>query len=212
MDRLRRLVEVAREKWDRDSGIPLRTRAKKASEYALSLALAPLYLRDVTTLGQGVRTLGKPRIDNQGQMVIGDGTLLRSVLVPLELATAPGSRLTIGKRCSLNYGVSIGCTERIEVGDRVRMGPFVMIVDSQFHDLHDRQRRPPPSPVRIANDVWIGTRSSVLPGVSIGRGAVIGAHSLVNRDVPPFTIWGGVPAKQIGQIDPKKFVCPEEPV
>lgn len=212
MDRLMKLVSVAREKWQRDDGLPLRTRAKKASEYALSLALTPVYLRDVTRLGAGVRTLGKPRIDNQGVMVIGDGTILRSVLIPLELVTAPGATLTIGKDCSFNYGVSVGCNERIDIGDRVRLGPFVMVVDSQFHDLYNRTLRPKPEPVRIESDVWVGTRSSVMPGVHIGRGAVIGAHSLVNKDVPAFSIWGGVPAKKLGEIDPAKFVCPEEPV
>ena len=212
MNALMRLLDDARQKWARDEAMPLKARAKKASEYALSLALAPLYLRELTSVGKGVRTLGKPRIDNQGVLVIGDHTVLRSVLVPLELVTAPGARLTIGKACSLNYGMSIGCNQEITIGDRVRFGPFAMIVDSHFHDIYDRSLRPPPEPVHIESDVWIGTRSSVLPGVRIGRGAVIGAHSLVNKNVPAFTIWGGVPAKQIGTIDPAKFVCPEEPV
>lgn len=209
---LKRLLTAARNKWNRDGDLPLSTRVKKASEYAASLATAPLYLRDVTEVGRGVRTIGKPRIDNQGVIVIGQGTALRSVHIPLELVTAPGARLTIGRDCSINYGVSIGCNLQIDVGDRVRIGPFVMIVDSQFHDLYDRKRAPPPEPVFVESDVWIGTRSSVLHGVRIGRGAVIGAHSLVNKDVPAFTIWGGVPAKKLGELDPAKFVCEEEPV
>ncbi len=202
----------AKNKWERDGHLPMRMRAKKASEYVLGLSTAKLYLRDVDKVGSGVRTLGKPRIDNNGYMAIGARTVLRSVLVPLELVTSPNARLEIGEACSFNYGVSVGCTQAITIGDRVRLGPFVMLVDTQFHDLHNRSITPPSEPVTIASDVWIGTRSSVLPGVSIGRGAVIGAHSLVNKSIPPFTIWGGVPAKKLGEIDPEKFVCPEEPL
>jgi len=212
MDRFLRIARKAQQKWARDGSIPLKTRLKKAAEYGWSLALTPLYIREVNEIGDGVRTLGKPRIDNQGYIVIGDHTVLRSILVPLELVTAPGAHLTIGRSCSINYGVSIGCTRSIHIGDHVRIGPFVMIVDSQFHDLHDRSIAPPPEAVCIESDVWIGTRSSVLPGVTIGRGAVIGAHSLVNKDVPAFTIYGGVPAKKIGEIDPSKFVYPDERV
>ncbi len=210
--RLIRIASDARNKWERDGDLPLLFRAKKASEYMLGLSTAALYLRDVDHVGAGVRTLGRPRIENNGYISIGARTILRSVLVPLELVTGPNARLVIGQSCSLNYGISFGCTQSITVGDRVRMGPFVMVVDTQFHDLHDRSITPPGEPVTIANDVWIGTRSSVLPGVSIGRGAVIGAHSLVNKSVPPFTIVGGVPARKLGEIDPEKFVCPEEPL
>lgn len=53
--------------------------------------------------------------------------------------------------------------------------------------------------VKIGNDVWIGYRVTILSGVTIGDGAVVGACSLVNNDVPPYTIVGGVPAKKIGE-------------
>ena len=52
-------------------------------------------------------------------------------------------------------------------------------------------------PISIANDVWIGTRSIIMDGVSIGNGAVIAANSVVTKDVPPFAIVGGIPAKII---------------
>jgi acetyltransferase-like isoleucine patch superfamily enzyme len=55
-----------------------------------------------------------------------------------------------------------------------------------------------PSPVEIGEDVWIGAHAVVLPGVRIGSGAVVGAGAVVNRDVPPNTIVGGVPARVIG--------------
>ena len=51
--------------------------------------------------------------------------------------------------------------------------------------------------VRIGNDVWIGSHAFIRAGVSIGDGAVIGAHAVVTRDVPPYTVWAGVPAKML---------------
>ncbi|TOB35760.1 hypothetical protein CGK06_26050 [Vibrio parahaemolyticus] len=53
------------------------------------------------------------------------------------------------------------------------------------------------APIVIGNDVWIGFNSTILPGVSIGDGAVIAAHSVVTKDVPSYTVVGGIPAKEI---------------
>ena len=57
--------------------------------------------------------------------------------------------------------------------------------------------------IRIGNDVWIGYEAVIMAGVSIGDGAIIGARAVVTRDVPPYTITGGVPAKAIR----KRFRC-----
>lgn len=181
--------------------------AKKSTRYALELALAPVFLRAVNQVGQGVRTLGRPRIDNQGFISIGANTLLRSVNVPVELAAGPGARLEIGADCSLNYGVSLGCTAHLRLGDRCRLGPYVMIVDSEFHDAYERTRRPPPRPVVLEDDVWVGAKASVLPGVTIGRGAIVGTGAVVTHDVEPFTVVAGVPAKVVSRLDPAKFVA-----
>ncbi|MFO0596802.1 MAG: acyltransferase [Myxococcaceae bacterium] len=179
----------------------------KSTRYARELASAKVHLRSVTEVGEGVRTLERPRIDNQGVMRIGAHVLLRSVNVPVELATAPGATLTIGDDCSINYGVSIGCTASITVGARCRLGPYVMVVDSAFHELLDRSKRPPPEPVVIEDDVWIGAKASVMPGVRIGRGSVVGTAAVVTRDVPPFSVVAGVPAKVVKTLDASKFVA-----
>lgn len=178
----------------------------KSARYAMELATAKVYLAKVNEVGPGVRTLEQPRIDNQGFMSIGAHSLLRSVNVPVELATAPGARLIIGADCSINYGVSIGCTESIRLGERCRLGPYVMIVDSAFHELLDRSKRPPSQPVIIGDDVWLGAKASILPGVTIGRGAVVGTGAVVTRDIPAFAVVAGVPAKIVKQLDPEQFV------
>ncbi|MFH1808775.1 MAG: acyltransferase [Pseudomonadota bacterium] len=199
-------LEVLRRKWDVHRDEPMPARIRRGTRYLEAVISAPWYLRGASSVGARVRTLGRPRIVNEGVMHIGDDVLLRSVHVPIELATEPGASLTIGDGCSINYGVSIGATRSIVLGKRVRVAPFVMIVDSAFHDLYQRSVRPPARPVVIEDDVWITAKATVLPGVRIGRGAVVGASAVVTRDVPPFTVVAGIPARPVRQLDPERFV------
>jgi acetyltransferase-like isoleucine patch superfamily enzyme len=195
----------AREKLSRDSHLPLSTRMAKAVRYTGEILLAPLHLHAVNELGSGVRTLGRPRIDNQGRISIGSGSLLRSINVPVELATGPNAEIVIGSEVRLNYGVSIGAMGSIRIGDRTRIGPYVMIIDTEFHDAYDRTKRPDPRPVVIEEDVWIGAKASIMPGVTIGRGAIVGVSAVVTANVPPYTVVGGVPAREIRKLDPGRF-------
>lgn len=191
---------------DLEAGSSVSRLARKSAIYALGLAATKLYLRAVDEVGDGVRAVGEPRIINDGFMRIGAHSLLRSVNVPVELATDPGARLEIGASCMINYGVSLGCTKAITIGDRCRLGPYVMVVDSAFHELYDRDVRPASQPVVLEDDVWLGAKVSVMPGVRIGRASVVGAGSVVTKDVPPFTVVAGVPAVPIKKLDPEKFV------
>jgi maltose O-acetyltransferase len=89
--------------------------------------------------------------------------------------------------------------DNLVVGDRVSMGPRVTIVTSS-HPNHSRIA--PVAPVArgkvvIEDDAWIGASAIILPGVRIGRGAVVGAASVVAGDVPPLTIVAGQPAKPL---------------
>jgi acetyltransferase-like isoleucine patch superfamily enzyme len=201
-------LERARRVFARDleQGLSPRELASKTTRYLRELAVTSLYLHGVTRVGAGVRCAGRPRIDNRGRMVIGDHTLLRSATAPVELATGRGASLELGADCSLNSGVSIGALERVSVGARCRLGPYVMVVDSDFHDVYERARRPPPRPVVIGDDVWLGAKASVLPGVTIGRGAIVGTSAVVTHDVEPFTVVAGVPAKLLRHLDPARFV------
>src|SRR4051812_44035307 len=98
------ILQKLRGKLERDAGEGFTVVARKGVRYARELATAPLYLRSVNHRGAGVRTLGRPRVDNQGRMSIGAGTLIRSVNVPVELATGPSGVLEIGEEVRLNYG------------------------------------------------------------------------------------------------------------
>lgn len=105
-----------------------------------------------------------------------------------------GNRSGIGVNCEL-YGP-------VTIGNDVMMGPDVVIYTSGHK--FDRIDVPmmdqgsiEPKPVRIGNDVWIGRRVMIMPGVTIGNGCVIGAGAVVTKDIPDYSVAVGVPAKVI---------------
>jgi maltose O-acetyltransferase len=115
-----------------------------------------------------------------------------------------GAYFGSGKDVELGHRSQIGHNARIDhdvvIGDDVLMGPDVVMMSNShaFDDLSrpiNRQGATPRRPIVIGNDVWIGTRVIILPGVRVGNGAVIGAGSVVTHDIPPFAIAAGVPAE-----------------
>ncbi len=200
--------KIALGKMQRDRKMSLRVLIDKSLTYAVSTVSAPLYLHAVDHVGHRVRTLGGgPRIVNYGTMRIGDDVRISSHIVRVELCTYEGAELIIGNGVHINYGVSVGATKSIHIGDRVRLGPYSRIVDSDFHDVYNRAQPAEPKPIVIEDDVWVGMHAIILPGVRLGKACVVGSGSVVTKDVPPFTVVGGVPAKVIRTLDPKKFVA-----
>lgn len=113
--------------------------------------------------------------------------------------------LHIGKNCSFGAYNHLSCANRIEIADGVLIGKFVSIIDNShgetdFDTLQIQPTQRPcvsKGPVRIGRNVWIGDKVTILPNVSIGEGAVIAANAVVTKDVPPFCIVAGNPAKVI---------------
>ena len=202
-------VQRARAQWSRDAKLPVAVRARKARSAVSGLARAAVLLRRLDEVGGGCRVNGRAVIVNDGEMRLGDACVLRGIPTAVELVTGPAGVLRIGRRAIINSGTSICAYGSITIGDRALIGPGVMINDTSFHDLHERHVMPAPLPIVIEDDVWIGAKASILPGVRIGRGAVVSAHALVQRDVEPFTIVGGVPASLLAKINPRKFVVDE---
>ena len=111
--------------------------------------------------------------------------------------------LTIGDNTRVNRNCCLDARGRLSIGRNVSISPEVAILTMQ-HGYDDPSFATEVKPVKIEDHVWIGTRATILPGVTIGRGAVVAAGSVVTRDVTPRTIVGGVPARPIGRraIDP----------
>lgn len=106
--------------------------------------------------------------------------------------------VSIGERSVINFGTLLdGRRYPIVIGADVSIGPEAAIL-TLGHDPRSPKFADRGGAVTIADRVWIGFRAIVLPGVSIGEGAVVGAGSVVTRDVPPFTIVAGNPARPIG--------------
>lgn len=114
-----------------------------------------------------------------------------------------GAFIGSGRQIELgdNSGIGIDCiVTRAVIGKDVMMGPQVIIV-GQNHSFARtdismiQQGSTPCEPVTIGDDVWIGYRAIIMPGIKIGRGVIIGAGAVVTKDVPDWAIVGGVPAK-----------------
>lgn len=118
----------------------------------------------------------------------------------------------IGVRIGRNSHIERNCTldarSPLTIGENVALSPEVMILAGK-HDVNDPRfanSEVGPWAVTIEDYVWIGTRAMIMPGVTLGRGAVVAAGSVVTKDVPPLTIVAGAPAKPIGMRDPAATV------
>jgi acetyltransferase-like isoleucine patch superfamily enzyme len=110
-----------------------------------------------------------------------------------------GDRVSIGSRCHIWGGTTPSGT--VTIAEDVLFGPEVMVTvaNYRFNDGHPVTKQPmEEAPIVIGRDVWLGTRAMVMPGVTIGDGAIIGAGALVRNDIPAMAIAVGVPARVVG--------------
>lgn len=116
-----------------------------------------------------------------------------------------GAHLSIGNQTYLN-GASVDCSHEVIIGEYCAIAEGAKIMDNSFHPITENGiTKLSIAPVRIGNKVWIATNAIILPGVTIGDGAIVAAGAVVNKDVPPRSIVAGVPAKVVKEnIDWKK--------
>lgn len=167
---------------------------------AYRVFLGKIYLRSCTSVGRFVSVNGKPKIGNLGEMYLGDEVTIWSNIEKAKLYTGEKGKLIVGRNTRLN-GVHIDARMLIEIGENVRIGPYTVILDSDFHDVKDHFSEGISKPVVIEDNVWIATRATILKGVRIGAGAIIAAGAVVTRDVPPNSVAAGVPARVIKKIE-----------
>lgn len=134
----------------------------------------------------------------RGQIIIGS----RSTLWPGVKLSCVGAktkaRLEIGEMCSIGDRTELHCGESIRIGNEVIIAWECNILDRDYHSVDGTLEKT--APVKIGNRVWIGCRSIILKGVTIGDGAIIGAGAVVTKDVPPFTLVAGNPAVPIKDV------------
>ena len=161
----------------------------------------PIYIRGqrYIDLGKGLTTGPNLRIDAFPHMIGGSNQVLK-----------------IGDDVEINDYVHIAAVLNIEIGSHVLIASKVFITDhnhgnytgsNQSHPMeHPKDRKLDAKPVKIEDNVWIGEYVTILPGVTVGRGSIIGTSSVVTRDIPPYTIAVGIPAKVIKRYNEQKGI------
>src|SRR5688572_12969825 len=127
------------------------------------------------------------------------GTFGEKTTVQMGCRFLHGKNVSLGNHTVINFGSLLdGRRYKIEIGDNVSIGPEASILtlghDPQSPTFEDRG-----GDVKIGSRAWIGYRSIILPGVTIGEGAIVGAGAVVTQNVEPFTIVAGDAAKVIGE-------------
>ena len=201
---------------------------KRIRQYALKLGvlmdrleaeIADLTLPTFAESGRNLRIARPRRILNPDRIRIGSdvalgpGCLLnpikaypgRAMGAPADIETRDyDSSIEIGDRVSATGYLTIGAASSVVIEDDVLMASHIYIGDNQHGMLRtDVPYKYQPldriAPVRIGRGSWIGEHAVVLPGVTVGEFAIIGAHSVVTRDVPPRTVVAGAPARVLKQ-------------
>ena len=150
-----------------------------------------------------------------GAVRIGPRTLLMGEISVI----APNGKVEVGEWCYIGPSSKIWAMGKVTVGARVFISHGVHVFDNNSHSLVAAERHKrfqelqtvgrhlqPENvickPVQIQDDVWIGFNASILKGVTIGRGAIVGACAVVTEDVPPYAIVVGNPARKVGESRP----------
>lgn len=128
---------------------------------------------------------------------IGRGSTIHSGAVFYKI-----SNIRIGQDTIIGENVVLDGRDKIIIGNHVDFASEVMVYNSQ-HDIHSKDFKAVSAPVEIGDYVFVGPRAIILPGVKIGKGAVVAAGAVVTKDVEEFKIIGGVPAKEIGERENK---------
>jgi acetyltransferase-like isoleucine patch superfamily enzyme len=183
----------------------LRATSRMASLVSMIVDFSHVMNAQLRLLGKAkapfsVRVRGRLRLSGSGEVVLGEGVSLNGTVVPIELVTYDSGRIEIGEHTFINYGSSIAARVSVKIGSHCHLGHYMFVMDNNQHDVVRHMELPPSGPVIIEDNVWIGSKVVILPGVRIGSRAVIGAGSIVTKDVPPRCVAAGNPARVLRHL------------
>lgn len=129
------------------------------------------------------------------------GRRIRSIALK-RLGFSVGNDVYIGPRLTITAGIR-DKSMILYLGDRVSIGPNVSLILASHpnNSMLKRVLTPPPRKIIIGHDTWLGASSTIMPGVTIGECCIIGAGAVVTKDVPPYSVVAGVPARIIKTLD-----------
>lgn len=181
----------------------------------ISLGLDQIYsawiINEFKSVGEDIVIGRLARLCGADRISIGSGTRFGRHGVLTAWCQYRGQKLNpqvfIGSGCDFGEYLHLTCTNGISIGDNVLTGRWVTISDNSHGDTSLGSRKQPPSErvisskgkVRIANNVWIGDKVTILAGTTIGEGAIIAANAVVTKDVPPYSTVAGCPARIVKQ-------------
>jgi acetyltransferase-like isoleucine patch superfamily enzyme len=160
------------------------------------------------SLGVEPRFAGCQYIDIRGPNIRGGDHLhiYATRHEPVSLAVDPfsvgGGGITFGSYCILAPGVRIRSACSISIGDNCMFGEDTLVTDADWHDHYHRIYPGKQEAIVLENNVWVGTRVTICKGVTIGENSIIGAGSIVTRDIPKNSIAAGNPARVVSELDP----------
>jgi acetyltransferase-like isoleucine patch superfamily enzyme len=163
------------------------------------IILGKWFLRNCKT-GILCTTRGIPRIDANGEIILGNRVKIWSHIHKTQLSAGGKGKLIIGDNTFINVGTIISAHFQIKIGKNVQIAPGVIMMDSDFHGVEDRDAEVIPTPIEIGDNVWLATRVVVLKGVTIGEGSTIATGAVVTKDIPPYSLAAGIPAKVIKSL------------
>lgn len=173
------------------------------------LVCEPLFKAYCTKFGKGVRTgVYIHWVEGRGQLIVGDNVLIDgkcSFAFASRLSARP--TLIIGDNSDIGHGCTFTVGKGITIGRNCQISTGVLIFDSPGHpaDPAARMAGAPPTdgevrPVVIEDNVWIGRRATIMPGVTVGHDSIVATGAVVMTDVPPNTLVVGNPARHVRRV------------
>ncbi len=163
----------------------------------------PLLRARCERVGERLRmSNGIPYIEGHLVIRLGDDVAIDGVSSLIAARVHDRPLFEVGDRVFLGHQLTVSVAERVTIGSDVLVSDRVMIADNDGHPLDPVARaagEPVTAadvrPIRIEDGAWVGTRAVILKGVTVGRGAVVAAGAVVTRDVPPYAVVAGSPAR-----------------
>jgi maltose O-acetyltransferase len=169
-------------------------------QLAAALVNAQIRIRGKARLPLSVRLTGRIRLKGEGDVEFGHGVTLIGDIVPIELVSHKSACISIGDHTFINYGSSISAHKQVKIGRHCHLGHHTLILDNNEHGVERREAVPPSASVIIEDHVWIGSRVIILPGLFVGHHSVVGAGSVVTKDIPANCLAVGNPARVVRRI------------
>ena len=172
----------------------------------------PMFVSRCESVGKGLvlenSIQGIPLIAGDLRMIIGNYVRINDIVTFAGLKVKDAPKLVIGDYTRISDRVSIFVAQEVRIGKNCIISSS-LIIDNPSHPIDPVRRRNDEtfqssaiSPVIIEDDTWLARNSIILRGVTIGRGAIVAAGAVVTKDVAPYTIVAGNPARQVGQTTP----------